>query len=828
MAPGRRLILWVLVLVGTLAATVRPLGPLPALGPLLDPSRGVWGTANTAELPRSARAVIPGLADEVRVLYDDRRVPHVFASAVSDAYRALGYVVARDRLFQLELQTRATAGTLTELLGDGLLDADIRSRRLGLARAAERSWRELSEQPDVRESLRAYAEGVNAFIDGLSPGERPFEYHLLGAYPAAWKPAHTLYLMKRMGWILAYDPTELTKSRVAALAGRDAADALFPVHGPVQEPVFPFSGPRYTEFNVPGPGQPDTASQRLLTVLQAASLRAGQLGLPGRPASRMPVLGSNNWAVAASRSASGNALLAGDPHLNLSLPSIWYEAHLVVPGKLDVYGVTLAGVPGIVIGFNRDVAWSFTNNGADVMDYYREETDDRSAPRAYRLDGEWKPLEMRVEEFRDPRGRVLATDTVLHTHRGPLFASGGLSLSLRWTVLDSENELRALAAVARARTVHEWLEAMSGWYAPIQNGLVADGEGRIAIQSAGFYPRRPEGTRGDEIYDGTTRGADWLGSRSVPLAVDPGQGYLASANQEPVDPLQDSVYLGADWPPPWRALTINELLRDKELYSAADLEAFQSHATGVRSRVFRTVFLEAASRLEGRAGPDPDVNEAARLLADWNGDYSPDQAGPVLFEAAMDALEALLWDELEDSAGIRVASPGTQITWALLSQPGSAWWDNGATAPREDRDALLGRALAGGLERAKATLGPVGADGWRWGDAAQFNIYHLLRIPALSRLGLSSVAGPGLLSPLSGDGTHGASWRMVVELGDTVMARGTYPGGQSGNPFSAAYDDRLDLWKRGELADLRYPRNEDQLRNNGWAGAELLLTGTPR
>lgn len=845
--PVARLAAWSGVLVLLALAGSRGAGPLPPLGPLLDPVHGIWGAAYSAQLPSSAQAAIPGLSGPVRVAYDDRRVPHVFATTVPDAHRALGYVVARDRLFQMELQARATAGTLSELLGPSLLEADMQARRLGLAWAADRDMQRLESQPEVAEAVLAYADGVNAFVSGLSAAERPFEYHLLGATPASWKPVHTFYLLKRMGWILSFAPVELAKARVEALVGRRAADALFPERSPVQEPIVPYRGPRFLDAAIPPPEPPASAespaSESPASEPAAALLPepvqsgvAGPRSVGGRPS---PEAGSNNWAVTPSRSASGNALLAGDPHLSLSLPSIWYEVHLVVPGELDVYGVTLVGMPGVVIGFNRHVAWSFTNTGADVMDFYRERLDDPDAPSRYLLDGVWTPLETRVERFHDPRGRLLAVDTIRHTHRGPLMkpedrpASGTASadelpeslrgpLSLRWTVLEGQEEVAALLEAARARSTAEWLDATSSWHAPAQNGLVAGTDGRIAVHSPAYYPERPPGVRGDAVLDGTTRATDWMGRRAAyPRAEDPEQGFLASANQQPLDPASDSAYVGADWPPPWRAMTINELLRARERHSAADLEAYQTHLASVRVRPFLAAFLAAVE-----AGAPPEAAEAARLLAEWDGRYGPENERAVLFEAAMDALEDAVWDELEAEDGERAATPGSAVLRTLLAQPDSPWWDDRATPSVEDRDALLARVLAEALRDVRARRGPEAEGGWAWKNTGRHNIYHLLRIPALSRLGLPAKGGPQLLNPVSGAGTHGASWRMVVELGDTVRARGTYPGGQSGNPVSAAYDDRLSHWVRGELQDLRFPRTEAELEAAGQVRAELVLVGT--
>jgi penicillin amidase len=819
-SPTSKLVVSAIVLTAVAYVSMRPVGPAPALGDFLDPARGVWGVAYSAELPAEQVSRIPGLDGEVTVVYDDRHVPHIFANTVSDAYRAQGWVVARDRLFEMELQTRATAGTLTELVGERALPGDRASRQLGLAWAAERDWAR-SHGASFLRPMEAYAEGVQAYIRSMRPADLPIEYHLFGAEPLMWEAVHTAYLLNRMGRTLAFSATERRKAYVAARVGREAADALIPVNSPIQEPIEPHDGTRFVPTHIPPPGEPDPAS-----AVQVRALRAFLDPFEDSRGYDGPVNGSNNWVVGPSRSETGNPILSGDPHLSLTLPSIWYEVHLVVPGELDVYGVTLAGTPGVVIGFNRDVAWSFTNTGNDVLDYYRERLDDEENPTRYMLDGEWRPLEQRVETYRDGAGDVIAVDTLVHTHRGPVLDIDGHPTSIRWTVLEGSGGFPGPMAGNTAGSVEEWMEIMAGWQAPNQNGIVADRDGHIGIQSAGFYPVRPDPTTGDWFYDGTTTRSDWQGRlERFPRSVDPEQGYLASANQQPVDPAAFGAFMGGDWPAPWRAMTINGLLRSKERHSAADLHAYQTHPTGARVTVFLPALLDAAQRLAEAGTSTPETAEAAALLAEWNGGYTPDNERAALFEEAMTQLQRHLWDELDDENGRRRATPGTDVTWALLDQPESPWWDDRSTEAVEDRDAFIGLSLSRALGSLRERRGPEGEGGWAWGTVLPKNVYHLLGIPALSRTNLPVTGGPSLLSPNSGGGTHGASWRMVVELGDEIRPRGTYPGGQSGNPLSPSYDDRMDHWVAGELEALHFPRTSDELTGTL---SRLTLTGGAR
>lgn len=811
----RGLIAALVLAFATYAGAAR-VGPLPPLGPLLDPVSGVWSLPASARLPERERLALPGLAGPVQVLYDDRAVPHIFASSSEDAARALGYVVARDRLFQMEMRWRAATGRLAELGGDDLLALDRAMRRIGLAWSADRDFQRFDSTSAVMRDVLAYAEGVNAYIDGL--GRRlPLEYRLLGARPAAWEPVYSLYLLKLMGWNLTYQRGDLVRQRLAAHVGEAAAAALFPVNSPIQQPIQPNGelAARYDFRPIPPPGDPDPAALELSRELESI---LGPLVDARRLQVEDGLLGSNNWAVAPERTAAGHALLAGDPHLELTLPAIWYEAHLVVPDELDVYGVTIPSVPFVLIGFNRNIAWSLTNTGADVIDFYEEQFDAPNVPTSYLVDGEWRPLERRIEEFRGRDGRILAIDTLYATHRGPIVTVDDRPLSMRWTVLESSVEPECFRAANRAASVEEWLEAFADYFAPAQNGLIADRNGEIAIRSSGHFPLHPDGF-GLEIRDGSVGASDWLGFWPVeryPSSRNPEQGYLASANQQPIDPQVDPTYLGADWLAPWRAIRINELLAGDSAVTVEAMRSYQTDPGNARADMFVPFFLEAV-RSESEAGVvDPTADEAARLLADWDRRYTKENERAVLFEAAMSELNERVWDELQTpgEAGSvhRVFTPSSSVLASLVHQPENAWWDDRRTPEEvEARDRILVSSLVSALEKTREAHGEPDEGGWRWERIRHANIYHLLGIPALSALDLPVQGGNGNLNPSSGRGRHGASWRMVVELGPEIEAWGVYPGGQSGNPASPYYGDRIDEWMNGELDRLPFPRSPGEL-----------------
>jgi penicillin amidase len=812
------------MLVGGLYVGFRGIGLVPPVGPLIDPANGIWAVARTTELPAGELLEIAELNDSVRIVYDRRAVPHIWATTVDDAMRALGYVVARDRLFQLELQTRATTGRLTELLGEIALAEDQRQRSLGLAWSAESDMAALDSTSRVMPLLSAYAEGVNAWIDGMNPRDLPFEYRILGARPLHWEPVNTLHLIKRMGYTLAFSSHDLRRMELEQLIGVEATDALFPVRAPIQEPIEPNGrdAPRFDFRELPEPARRNVGrserrkTESLLTADPPIRRSAGRSG---------EVAGSNNWAVSPSRSANSHALLAGDPHLQLTLPSIWYEAHIVVPGQLDVYGVTIPGIPGIVIGFNRDVAWSFTNTQADVLDYYREVVDDQLSPTEYSVDGEWRALEQRIENFYGQDGDLLATDTVYFSHRGPLVQRDHSWLSIRWTVLEPSGAIDAFFGADRARSVDEWLTAMERFHAPPQNGIVADRNGNIAIRSIGHFPIRAGDGSGTKLRVGVVSANDWRGYWPVeryPFSLNPAQGFLASANQQPKDPVVDNTYLGVNWIGPWRAMRINQLLRADTQVTSQAMRRFQTDPGSARADLFVPVLLEAAERVLEQA-QDDNLAEAARLLAEWDRRYTRDNERAVLFEAIMAALTYRVWDELATEDGSRLATPGDGVLAQLLEFPESGWWDDWNTEDIvERRDDVIASSLRSGLERTIALHGPPDSGGWRWDQIRHATVLHLLGVSALSAVELPIQGGRSTLNPSSGIGDFGASWRMVVEMSTDLRAWSTYPGGQSGNPVSPWYDNRISQWVDGELEEVLFPRRAGDLANDDVAGTLTL------
>lgn len=799
-----------LALAGALFVGARPVGPVPPLGQLLSPSTGIWSLVQTAELPDERALELRGLSAAVDVRYDDRGVPHIFASSEPDAARALGWVHARDRLFQMELVQRAVAGTLTELVGARAIALDQSARRLALAQGAMTKWAAIPDSSDVKRTVVAYMEGVNSYIAAMRPQDLPLEYRLLGRRPRTFEPQDTYYLLIRMAQTLSFQQGELGFHAVEQLIGRAAATAIYTAEAPIQEPIEPVPGRRQAQMNaawkLPAPETPDSSRVAMARAFGqlAQSLTRGEA-----------VVGSNNWSVSPRRSATGNALLAGDPHLELTLPSIWYEAHLVVPGEMDVYGVSLPLAPIIPIGFNRDMAWTMTNTGNDVVDFYKEVVDDSTSPKRYQVDGAWRAVTLRVERYADPSGKVVAVDTFYATHRGPLLRTALGWTSQRWTAREPSDEGNNFRLGMRATDVRDFYSRMESYETPAQNMMTADRNGNIGIRSTGRYPIRPGSGRGDVVFDGSTSASDWTGNQPLswyPQSINPAQGYLATANQQPIDPSVRRDYHGNDWPAPWRAMRINNLLRGDSSVTVDDMRRFHTDARSELTPFILTALSDAKATAVAAGVWTADDESAYTLLVQETPEFTPESQWAVLFASVVAQLTNLTWDELIPPGDERrIATPSQMVLVMLLRDANNVWWDDRRTSDvRETRDAIVHRALGGAWTETRAAHGN-NPDGWRWGAVRNANVHHLLRLPGLGRTGLEVQSGPGTLSPSDGSGTHGASWRFVVELGADVKGWGTYPGGQSGNPISSRYADRLELWRTGQLAALRFPRTAADL-----------------
>jgi len=370
------------ILLALIIALNTKIGSVPPLGKFFDPDAGFWANAETGEY-ESLELDLQGLEDAVTVYFDERQVPHIFAQNEHDLFMTQGYIVARERLFQMEMQTYDAAGRLAEIVGPELLNRDLYTRRLGMVYGAEQSLKAMENDPQMMQVVQAYSDGVNAYIDQLSKEDYPVEYKVLDIEPEAWKPIKTAYLLKNMTRTLAGRNNDVRSSNTLQYFGEDFIETFFNREPELNDPIIPPT--REWDFVADIPEKPDSLFVPTVSeVIDPFPVPEG--------------IGSNNWVVSGEKTASGYPILANDPHLGLTLPSIWYEMQLNAPGY-NTYGVTLQGSPAIIIGFNENTAWGTTNVGSDVMDWYEVSFRDETM-QEYRHDGKWKKADRRIEEVK--------------------------------------------------------------------------------------------------------------------------------------------------------------------------------------------------------------------------------------------------------------------------------------------------------------------------------------------------------------------------------------------------------------------------------------------
>lgn len=772
-------------------------GMVPPLGKFLDPVGGFWRN-NAAGDRIPEKLAIPGLKERVTVVWDDRHVPHVFAANEPDLYRAQGYLTARDRLWQMDFISRYAGGRLAEVVGPQLLESDLLQRRLGMTWGAENFLKGIAGNAAMRQVIDAYAGGVNAYIDSLAPAAYPLEYKILDYAPRIWTKTDTGMLLKYMAWDMTGEGSELALTRTRAALGERATDNLFPWHAPFQDPVIPVG----TKWDF-APGDAPAAQAR------SGEIEPGRGGMgEGAVDPFGDLVGSNNWVVAGTKTKSGFPILCDDPHLRLSLPSIWYEVQLSAPG-INVCGVSLPGAPGVIIGFNDKMAWGVTNAGSDVLDFYKISFRDRKR-REYVRNGGWAKVSVRREEVR-VRGAKPVIENVLYTHLGPVpFAAAKPGMpdwipagaAMRWTGHDAGGVLEAIYGLNHAGNYGEFKAAIAKFDCPAQNIAYAGSDGRIAIWHNGKFPLRARG-QGRYLLDGAAAADQWAGwvpMDRVPHMEDPERGFVSSANQSPTDAAYP-YYLGWKYGTFERGARINEILSAASALTPEEMIRMQGDALSMRARVILPRLLE----LLPQAGLTAEERARAAELAGWDFRHRAESTEPTVFSRFFVELHKAIWDDDLEKGGKLFLAPGADRTMELvLKEPGSPYFDDITTPAQESLADIVHLAFSRAILQLHEEHGAFGPR-WRWGQANPVTIGHLGRIPGLGNPPLAISGGRGIINAASG--SHAPSWRMVVEMGPAVRAWGILPGGASGNPGSRYYDRDIRDWAAGKAHELLFLRS---------------------
>lgn len=765
-------------------------------------------------LPRTTgTTTLDALQNDVEIVRDTHGVPHIFAPTWRDAYVALGYVHAQDRLWQMELTRRYGAGRLAEIVGKPALKSDQLMRTLGLYEAAYNSYTALSLP--VQTALQAYAEGVNAFI---AEGPLPPEYSLAGFQPEPWQPADSLVWIKLMAYTLGSGwRQDLTAAALATKLPPDAVAVLMGWHGvsPAMvpdEPETPAIPKLFDKQKKPKPkSRPQTTSYNWAPLMGA--LPPLPLGSAITPASA-----SNAWAAGDRRSQTAEPILANDPHLMLTSPALWYLARVETP-EGSLVGATAPGVPFHIAGMNNDLAWGLTTTGADTSDVFVEKIG--NVPELYVTPNGPEAFLTRREVIK-VKGHAPVILKVRQTRHGPVIGdlvetnlhNEKTTVSMQATYLRGDDtSAEALYWMGRATTVNELEMALRFVQAPVQNVTFVERRGNIGMFTAGTVPVR---ARGDGAFPapGDDARYDWVGvvpRHELPRIVNPSRGVVSNANEAVVDDAYPYHFTAA-WDPGYRGQRIKNLLEAHSQISLKDFRDWQNDTLSLPDLQLRDVLLDLLRDKD----LDDDSTRLVTILRAWDGHTDLDQIAPTIMAVWQEQLaNTLLADDVGDMLQ-HLQPVGTNILLALLRDPKHDWCDDTHTNAKEDCQMAAMVSLRNATTELKNKLGNSEAHWqWRYLNIAPMTNKSWDAVPIIGKLLSNSMAVAGGQYTLKRAGrtpstnnddmyavNHGAGYRGIYDLSNPADSQFIIATGQSGHVLSPYYNDLRKLWANGGYVTL--------------------------
>lgn len=766
-----------------LCLLISPIGTLPFV------------SAQQATTP-AATIQLPGLRQRVTIRRDERGIPYIEAQNDEDLYFAQGYATASDRLWQMDLLRRTERGELAEVLTAGpnniALNQDKLHRTLGFARVAELEFAKSS--PHTKAALEAYARGVNAYVASLDNKTTPPEFQILQYKPKPWTPIDSLLVIKVFAEALSSSwRLDIMREALASLPAEKRA-GLLPETSPLDVVVV---GKDTKPLRTIAARSTDSLSKETVEALtRDQEIESHALSRLGIHAESLGA--SNNWVVSGKRTTSGKPLLANDPHLVPSAPSIWYMVHLSAPG-LRVAGVTAPGLPGVVIGHNDRIAWGLTNVGADVQDLYLEKFDPAD-PKRYQTASGWRDAEIRREEIKVRKGFADAsTDIVNHevtvTKHGPIvFEQAGKRYALRWTALEVMPNADLTQGINRAGNWKEFTSALKSFPAPTQNIVYADVDGHIGYHVAGVVPVRKSGD-GSVPYDGSTDAGEWVSyvpTDKLPQLFDPPSGTIVTANQRIVG-TDYPYHLTHSWLQPYRARRIVELLNAKPKFSADDFRRIQGDVYSIGGVLFAR---QTAKILRAQsATTDAKLAETIDAFEKWDGQINAESRAALLMVQMRAAfrtrvLTAALGEELIKIYGW--ANFETTLDRLITEQP-KEWlpkefssYADLLRACHNDARSVITKSL--GEDESK----------WKWGEMVKVRFQHILGpvpfIGAQFTIPPFPQNGTVQLASTVNVGAY-VSMRLIADPGNWDKTQHGITLGISGIPSSPHWKDQLDDWR---------------------------------
>lgn len=737
---------------------------------------------------------LSGLSAEVTVYRDQYAVPHIYAQNERDLYMAVGYCMAQDRLFQMDLIRRVTMGRLSEVVGEKAVKIDHLMRAL---RIPEKSQLMISKtDPAIMSQAEAFCQGINQFL-ALHADRLPVEFAILGYKPEKWEPVHVFNVAGYMAFDLSTGwKTEVMFYKVLAKVGRERLEAILP------------DMPIYKEVIYPDFGRQATATETD-AVLLAGGEFLERIGLT-------IFSGSNNWVVSGRKSVTGKPILANDLHLGLNAPGIWYQMHQVAADTgLDVTGVVVPGQPFVTVGHTPYIAWGFTNVMVDDMDFYQEKINPDN-PDEYEFNGRWRKMTVKTEKIKVKGGDVVEKK-IRFTHRGPIISEfkkvEDAAISMRWTGNEYSNESRTLYLLARARNWKDFKSAVSTFRAVSQNIIYADVHGNIGLYCSAAVPLRRQGA-GLAVMPGWTDEYDWQGLvpfEDLPHSYNPASGFLSSANNKTVSE-EYPHYISSWFAPGYRYRRINEMLTAKDKLSIEDF--IQMHADW-KSKMVEDIRPDIVGVLQVAPNLTAIETKAATIFAKWDGIMRTESAAAAIFEHFYVAfLDNVFQDELGEALFKEFINSGYVTNFAverMWAERDAVWYDNVGTADEQEGfDAIVLKSFQDAVARLQKDLGGE-PDDWQWGKIHQLTLKHPLgsvkildKVFGLNR-GPYAIGGSShTVSPYQYKYKkpfhphHGASQRFIYSLADWDESLSVIPTGNCGVPASKYYCDQTEMYLANE------------------------------
>ena len=798
---------------------------------------------------------VPGLSGSVEVIRDSAGIPHIYADSVADLFIAQGYVHAQDRFWQMDFWRHISHGRLAEMFGSSQVETDSFLRALGFTELAERQYAD--ETAEVRAILDAYSLGVNRYLATQSPSDLSFEYTILevlnhGYDPESWTGVDSLAWGKVMSWDLGGNMThEIVRSMALGTMSADRVDQLYPPYPGDRHPFIVNSADAAVDAQRTSGIAPSFAID---AHEQLASAGAAIRALDELTGGGVEGIGSNSWAVSGAHTPTGAPLLMNDPHLSIQMPSIWYQVGLhcrtvSADCPFDVVGFSFAGVPGVIIGHNADIAWGFTNTGPDVQDLYIEKLNPAN-PRQYEFQGEWVDMDVRTETIRVAGGDDLTLE-ILSTMHGPIisglyepldeFDAAGVptpdpyAVALRWTALDDVPSIAGpILGINTASNFEEFRRAALLFSVPAQNLLYADTRGNIGYQMPGNVPIRAQGD-GRYPVPGWTGDHEWTGfipQDELPSSYNPPSGWIVTANNQVIDDAYPYL-ITEDWAYGYRARRIVDLVASNLGVPLDDHGTIQFDSYDLSAAHLRPFVVDAVTR----GLPEPDETQAIALseLVTWDLQNFAGSTGSAVWNATWRAILARTFhDELIEDSWPRGGSQWFEAVRGLVQDPDDPFWDDISTAPVEDRDTILAAAFVDAVAELSDELGSD-VSSWMWGalHGATFRNGSLgdtgigLIDDRFNRGPYPASGSTSVVNAVGWDASEGyevtwlPSMRMLVDLSDFGRSRAVHTTGQSGHTDHPHYDDMIPRWLAGETLPMLWDRVAVE------ADAASVLTLTP-